>query len=178
MNEPDAGLVVTVICTAPGHESWYFRGSADDGIDAANTHEEGHADDQQVMADPAGQVSIIEDIPGEDLRERRGRIVREIWVQAAHERGDTKESHLKTWPDLDPYNRALDERIGAALAADERARQAEADRASKPRVSDAAARAAGFLEQGHDPFSPGRTTHAGLRAFRDPSWRGGLEAGQ
>ncbi len=124
--------LVTAVCTAPSCEDWYFRGPADEGFDAADMHELGHGDDVKLMAGPAGAVTVIEDIPGESDRERRGRIVREVWVQAAHERGETKPSHLTPWPELNAVDRALDERIGAALAADDRARQAEADCSGEP----------------------------------------------
>jgi hypothetical protein len=159
MNQADAQLSVTVVCTAAGCEDWHFRGSADDGFDAAGEHDQDHARDQQ----PAGPATIIEDIPGESERERRGRIVREVWVQVAHERGDTKPSHLTPWPELDPAGRALDDRIGAALAADERARQADAARASGQRTRDALARAMGPAESDSGPLPLRRTTHAELR---------------
>lgn len=120
----------TVICTAASCTDWHARGTRDEGFAAAIRHEQLHDHNQQRVAWPDAQVSIIDDVPGESVTERRGRIVREIWVQRAHERGDTRASHLTPWPELDEENRQLDMRIGAALVADERAQQAEAARDS------------------------------------------------
>jgi hypothetical protein len=57
-----------------------------------------------------------------DDREPLGRIVREAWVKWASEQEDPKPSWLTGWDELDAGQREVDMRIGAAVAAPERAR--------------------------------------------------------
>ncbi len=50
---------------------------------------------------------------GED--DTLGRIVREVWVDYAHEIGNPNPAHLLSWDDLDEGNREVDRRIGLAI---------------------------------------------------------------
>lgn len=53
-----------------------------------------------------------------ELREHLGRVVRETWVICAGEQDDPKPSHLTGWDELDDWNKEVDRRIGAAVAAE------------------------------------------------------------
>lgn len=63
-------------------------------------------------------------MPDEPLREQRGRLVRDVWVEYARGQGDPKPSHLTGWDDLGPGDREADMRIGYAVATWERRRLA------------------------------------------------------
>jgi hypothetical protein len=69
--------------------------------------------------------------PEADPREPLGRLVRETWVAWAREQPRPwKASHLTGWDDLGADDREVDMRIGAAVAAAERARIAEGAKAA------------------------------------------------
>lgn len=57
-----------------------------------------------------------------DPREAFGRLVRETWVEWAREQPDPKPAWLTGWNELDYGQREVNMRIGAAVAAAERAR--------------------------------------------------------
>ena len=48
----------------------------------------------------------------EYLREDLGRVVREAWVAACKEIGDTNPKHLAPWDELGPIDKEIDRRIG------------------------------------------------------------------
>jgi hypothetical protein len=50
-------------------------------------------------------------------REQLGRMVREIWVAAAREHPDPKPSWLVPWDELGEWDKEVDRRIGASVAA-------------------------------------------------------------
>jgi hypothetical protein len=127
-----AGPVVTAVCTSPVCEGWYWRGPEDHANRVVGEHEARHG--IRVRDGEPTPVTVIADIPGESERDRAGRIVREVWVQDARERGDSRASHLTPWSELDPVNRSVDERIGLVLGADALAREAEAVR-EEPQVA-------------------------------------------
>jgi len=124
--------VITAVCPAAGCEDWCWRGPERQWPLIEDAHTESHR--SGLRPPSAGALTVIRDIPGETERDRAGRIVREVWVQDARERGDTKGSHLAPYPELDPVSRSVDQRIGLAIAADARARAAEAAR-SQPQVA-------------------------------------------
>ncbi len=124
--------LITVACTVAGCEAWWWRGPERQGRHVRAAHEESHRRGTMRGSDAA--VIVIRDIPGESERDRVGRIVREVWVQGARDRGDTRPSHLTPYAELDVVNRFVDQRIGVAIAADARARAAEAAR-SQPQVA-------------------------------------------
>lgn len=128
--EPQARI--TAVCPAEGCEDWCWRGPEQPGRLVVDAHEQSHR--SGVRPPSAGAVTVITDIPGESDRDRAGRIVREVWVQDAEERGDTRSSHLAPYSEVDEVNRLVDQRIGLAIAADARARAAEAAR-SQPQVA-------------------------------------------
>lgn len=117
---------VTAACAGAGCEDWGYRGPEDAAAPVIEDHEAVHGIWEQTRG--STPVTVIRDIPGESERERAGRIVREVWVQDARERGDTKPAHLVPWPELNAQDRRIDERIGQVLSADVRARDAEACR--------------------------------------------------
>ena len=63
-------------------------------------------------------------MPDREDRDALGRIVRESWVSYCVETGDTKPSHVAPWEDLSDWDKEADRRIGEAVAAFLRTREA------------------------------------------------------
>jgi len=63
------------------------------------------------IMDPKDKLEDLIETKSEEL----GRLVREEWVAFAKEQPNPKPNHLVGWDELDPMNRAIDCRIGAAL---------------------------------------------------------------